>query len=57
MLPEEWMMQGKQYKCLLQKTYDKALEYAEMLHSDNTDRKEADSNITDEALLLIMKMT
>jgi single-stranded-DNA-specific exonuclease len=35
------------------KTYDEALEYAEMLHSDNTDRKEADSSITDEALALI----
>jgi single-stranded-DNA-specific exonuclease len=35
------------------KTYDEALGYAEMLHSDNTDRKEADSNITDEALALI----
>lgn len=33
--------------------YDDALHYAEMLHSDNTDRKEADSNITDEALALI----
>ena len=34
-------------------TYEEALQYAEMLHSDNTDRKEADSNITDEALALI----
>ena len=34
-------------------TYEQALHYAEMLHSDNTDRKEADSNITDEALALI----
>ncbi len=33
--------------------YDQALEYAEMLHSDNTERKEADSSITDEALALI----
>jgi single-stranded-DNA-specific exonuclease len=33
--------------------YEQALGYAEMLHSDNTDRKEADSNITDEALALI----
>lgn len=33
--------------------YEQALHYAEMLHSDNTDRKEADSNITDEALALI----
>ena len=34
-------------------TYEQALQYAEMLHSDNSDRKEADSNITDEALALI----
>ena len=34
-------------------TYEQALEYAEMLHNDNTDRKEADSSITDEALALI----
>lgn len=31
----------------------KALEFAEMLHSDNTDRKEADSSITEEALAII----
>ncbi len=30
-----------------------ATRYAEMLHSDNTDRKEADKAITEEALLLI----
>lgn len=34
-------------------TYEDALHYAEMLHSDNTDRKEADSSITQEALALI----
>lgn len=34
-------------------TYDEALRYAEMLHSDNTERKEADGNITGEALTLI----
>ncbi len=33
--------------------FEKALHYAEMLHSDNADRKEADGNITDEALALI----
>ena len=32
---------------------NKAMEFAEMLHSDNTDRKEADSNITEEALAMI----
>jgi single-stranded-DNA-specific exonuclease len=30
-----------------------AMHFAEMLHSDNTDRKEADSNITEEALEII----
>lgn len=30
-----------------------ALAYAEMLHSDNADRREADSSITEEALLLL----
>ena len=39
----------------IEKDYDKALEYAEMLHSDNTDRKEADSSITEEALAIIEK--
>lgn len=32
---------------------EEAYQYAEMLHSDNTTRKEADKNITDEALALI----
>ena len=32
---------------------NKALEYAAMLHSDNIDRKDADSTITEEALALI----
>jgi single-stranded-DNA-specific exonuclease len=31
----------------------KALEYAEMLHSDNIDRKDADTTITEEALAII----
>ncbi|MGG9971589.1 single-stranded-DNA-specific exonuclease RecJ [Ferruginibacter sp. SUN002] len=31
----------------------KAMEFAEMLHSDNSDRKEADSTITEEALAMI----
>ncbi len=34
-------------------SYDEALSFAELLHSDNTDRKEADSSITEEALALI----
>jgi len=33
----------------------KAIEFAEMLHSDNSDRKEADSSITEEALALLEK--
>ena len=32
---------------------DKAIEYARMLHSDNADRREADSSITEEALILL----
>jgi single-stranded-DNA-specific exonuclease len=32
---------------------EEALQYAELLHSDNTDRKEADKTITEEALALI----
>lgn len=34
-------------------SYEEALYYAEMLHSDNTDRREADSTMTEEALALI----
>ena len=34
-------------------SYEEALGYAEMLHADNTDRKEADSSITGEALAMI----
>ncbi|MBA2562309.1 MAG: single-stranded-DNA-specific exonuclease RecJ [Chitinophagaceae bacterium] len=33
--------------------YEKALEYAEMLQSDNVNRKEADSSITEEAFAII----
>jgi single-stranded-DNA-specific exonuclease len=33
--------------------YEKALSYAEQLHLDNVDRKEADSTITEEALAII----
>jgi single-stranded-DNA-specific exonuclease len=43
----------KAVQMFVAETYDEALHYAEMLHSDNTDRKEADSNITEEALALI----
>ena len=43
----------KAVQMFVAETYDEALQYAEMLHSDNTDRKEADRNITEEALALI----
>ncbi|MEO8765373.1 MAG: single-stranded-DNA-specific exonuclease RecJ [Ginsengibacter sp.] len=33
--------------------YTKAMEYAEMLHSDNTERKETDTTITEEACAMI----
>jgi len=36
-------------------SYDESLSFAELLHSDNTDRKEADRSITEEALALINK--
>jgi len=43
----------KAVQLFIEDDYNKALEYAEMLHSDNTDRKEADSSITAEALEII----
>lgn len=43
----------KAVQMFIAETYDEALHYAEMLHSDNTDRKEADNNITEEALAVI----
>jgi single-stranded-DNA-specific exonuclease len=43
----------KAVQLFVAETYEQALHYAEMLHSDNTDRKEADSNTTLEALALI----
>jgi single-stranded-DNA-specific exonuclease len=43
----------KAVQLFLEKNYSEAYRYAEQLHSDNTDRKEADSSITGEALLLI----
>ena len=44
---------SKAVQLFVAKTYEEALGYAEMLQSDNTDRKEADSNTTQEALALI----
>ena len=36
----------KAVQMFIAETYEEALQFAEMLHSDNTDRKEADSSIT-----------
>ena len=43
----------KAVQMFIAETYEESLHFAEMLHSDNTDRKEADGNITGEALTLI----
>ncbi len=43
----------KAVQLFIEDDHNKALAYAEMLHSDNTDRKEADINITTEALEII----
>jgi single-stranded-DNA-specific exonuclease len=43
----------KAVQLFIEDDYNKALEFAEMLHSDNSDRKEADSSITAEALEMI----
>lgn len=43
----------KVIQLLVEKDIDKAITYAEMLHSDNTDRKEADNTTTEEALFII----
>ncbi len=43
----------KAVEMFIEDDYEKAMELAKMLHSDNSDRKEADSNITEEALAII----
>jgi len=43
----------KAVEMFIAKTSEEALGYAELLHSDNTDRKETDSSITGEALGMI----
>jgi single-stranded-DNA-specific exonuclease len=43
----------KAVQLFVEPEYDKALAFAEILHSDNSDRKEADSSITEEALAII----
>ncbi|MDE3184016.1 MAG: single-stranded-DNA-specific exonuclease RecJ [Bacteroidota bacterium] len=43
----------KAVRMFIEDDYAKAKEYAEMLHTDNTNRKDADSTITEEALAMI----
>ncbi len=43
----------KAVQLFIESDYDKALAFAEMLHTDNLDRREADTTITEEALALI----
>ncbi|HEY9340097.1 MAG TPA: single-stranded-DNA-specific exonuclease RecJ [Hanamia sp.] len=43
----------KAVKLFIEEDFTKAKEFAEMLHSDNSDRKDADSTITEEALAMI----
>lgn len=43
----------KAVEMFIAETEEEAINYAEMLHSDNTDRKEADKTITEEALAQI----
>jgi single-stranded-DNA-specific exonuclease len=43
----------KAVQLFIEQDATKAMEFAEMLHSDNTDRKEADSSITEEAISII----
>jgi single-stranded-DNA-specific exonuclease len=43
----------KAVQMFVAETYEEALHFAEMLHSDNTERKEADLSTTQEALTLI----
>jgi single-stranded-DNA-specific exonuclease len=44
---------SKAVQMFIAPSYTEALAYAEMLHSDNDDRKEADASITEEALAMI----
>lgn len=43
----------KAVQLFIEKDYTQALAYAEMLHSDNVDRREADTSITEEAMALL----
>ncbi len=44
---------SKAVMMFIEDDFKKAMQYAEMLHSDNTDRKDADSTITEEAFAMI----
>jgi single-stranded-DNA-specific exonuclease len=43
----------KAVRMFIEDDFEKAMQFAEMLHSDNTDRKDADTSITEEALSMI----
>lgn len=43
----------KAVRMFVEDDFEKAMRFAEMLHSDNTDRKDADTTITEEALSMI----
>jgi single-stranded-DNA-specific exonuclease len=45
----------KAVQLFIEQDAEKAMQFAEMLHSDNSDRKEMDSSITEEALDLLLK--
>jgi single-stranded-DNA-specific exonuclease len=45
----------KAVQLFIEKDCEKALEFAEMLHTDNTERRTADTTITEEALALIQE--
>ncbi len=45
----------KAVQLFIEQDPEKAMQFAEMLHSDNSDRREMDSQITEEALELILK--
>lgn len=45
----------KAVQLFIEQDPEKAMQFAEMLHSDNSDRREKDSQITEEALELILK--
>jgi single-stranded-DNA-specific exonuclease len=43
----------KAVRMFIEDDFEKAMQFAEMLHSDNSDRKDADTSITEEALSMI----